>query len=196
MGRGTEVFGRLPNDPMLERDSVLDGALGLGWKPAGGRGTECCPTAGLAKPPRAGAPLPICGARFCVMLVGGRGTLWANCGLAPRFISWLPIAGRPANGLLLTPARIGDPFPRLKLVGGVMCETTGRSADLIGGAAARSPACAPRIAFRVGATPTRPIGAPAKSCSETRTALPRMAAPFCSERMGAVVMPPGALRFA
>lgn len=78
-----------------------------------------------------------------------------------------------------------------------MCETTGRIPDRIGGAAALCPACAPKIAFRVGdAAPTRPMGALAKSCSETRAALPRMAEPFCSERMGAVVIPPGARKFA
>jgi hypothetical protein len=179
---------------MLARDPVRDDIFAPELRPAGGRGTGRCPGP-PEKPPRAGAAL-ICGERDGLMLVGGRGTLRANCGLAPRPISALPVAGCTAKGLLLGAPRMGDPFPRLKLAGGVMCETTGRIADRAGGAAAGCPACAPRIAFRVGVAPTRPMGALAKSRSETRTALPRTAKPFWRVRVGAVVMPPGARKLA
>jgi len=98
----------------------------------------------------------------------------------------------PANGFC-PPTAVP---PRLKLAGGFMRATTGRIPLREGGAAARWPAWTPSIALRVGVTPTRPIGAPAKSRADMRTAVPRTAIPFCSVRTGAVVIPPGARMFA
>lgn len=73
-----------------------------------------------------------------------------------------------------------------------MRETTGRIPLLAGGAAARMPAFGPSIALRVGPIPGRPMGALASSRPDTRIAVPRIGAPFCKARVGAVVIPPGA----
>lgn len=147
--------------------------------------------------------LPIAGR--CILLAPGRGTprtagdgtapaLSDPCGIIrdgvkgadPVRPTMAPPTGRPTC----------DPFPRLKLAGGVIRETTGRIPLRAGGAAARWPAFGPSMALRVGVMPGRPIGAFVSCRADTRTAVPCTDMPFCNVRIGAAVNPPGACRFA
>ncbi len=204
-GRGTERSAGGAENPPRDCGALICGTRDCAPLFVGGRGTlrAICVICGeLVRPT---SELPMAGR--CVLLLPGRGTprkagegtvpdaLSGPCGMIREGVRGEdPV--RAADGPWAFVLTSRAPAPRLKLAGGVMREATGRIPLRAGGAAARWPAFGPSIAFRVGAIPTRPMGALARSLPETRIAVPRTGKPFCSVRDGAVVIPPGARRLA
>jgi len=204
-GRGAERSAGAAENPPRDCRVVIWGARDCAPLFIGGRGTLRAIWVICGEPVRPTSELPVAGR--CMLLLPGRGTpRKAGEGTAPDVLSGPcgmiregvrgedPV--RPADGPWPFALPNRAPPPRLKLAGGVMRETTGRIPLRAGGAAVRCPAFGPSIAFRVGAIPTRPMGALARSLPETWIAVPRTGKPFCSVRDGAVVIPPGARRLA